>query len=74
MRSTNQCAVLGVDGNCLGSTGQLDAIADSGHDADLGELLVVARDEHDALVVTHGNGERDAHAGENHHVIQRDQP
>jgi hypothetical protein len=42
-------------------------------DADLGEVLLVARHEHDALVLAYRGSERDAHTGEHDHVIQRDQ-
>jgi predicted PP-loop superfamily ATPase len=42
-------------------------------DADVGELAVVARDQHDVFVIAHRNGERDAHAREDDGVIEGDQ-
>ena len=41
--------------------------------ADLEKLVVVARHEHDALVVAHVDRERDAHVREDDRVVKRDQ-
>jgi len=59
----DQRAVLGLDGHGLPSTGQAHALGNRRGDADLGELPLVAWNQHNALFVADGGGERDAHAG-----------
>ena len=73
VRRADQRTMLGLDGDGVSSAGEAHTLGDRGDDADLGELGVVARDEHDALVIAHRGGERDAHAGENDGVIEGDQ-
>ena len=56
------------------AAGQADVVLDLGDGADLEELVLVAGDEHDALVVADVHGERDPHVGEHDGVVERDQP
>ena len=70
----DQRAVLAGDGDGTAAAGQTDLLGDLGDRADLEELVLVARDEHDALVVADVHGQRDAHVGEHDGVVERDQP
>ena len=70
----DQRAVLAGDGDRTAAAGQADLLGDLGDGADLEELVVVARHEHDALVVADVDRERDAHVGEHDGVVERDQP
>ena len=69
----DQRAVLGVDADRLAPTRELDAVGDGRDHADLGEVLLVARHEHDAFILANRGSERDAHTWEDDHVIKRDQ-
>jgi hypothetical protein len=66
-------AVLGLNRYGVSAAGQANPLSDRGGDADLGELPVMARNEHDALVIADGGRERDAHAGKDNGVIEGDQ-
>ena len=70
LRGPDQRAVLRLDGHCVGAAGQAHALGHGGHHADLGELPLVARNEHDAFVIADRSRERDAHAGEDDGVIE----
>jgi len=69
-----QRAVLAGDGHGVAAAGQADPLGDLGDGADLQELVLVAGDEHDALVLADVDGEGDPHVGEDHRVVERDQP
>ena len=66
--------MLAGDGDRAATAGQADLLGDLGDRADLEELVLVARDEHDALVVADVDRQRDAHVGEHDGVVERDQP
>ena len=70
----DQRAVLAGDGDGAAAAGQADLLGDLGDRADLEELVLVARHEHDALVVADVDRQRDAHVGEHDGVVERDQP
>src|SRR5439155_17726803 len=70
----DQRAVLARDGHRVASAGQPYALRHLGDRAHLQELVLVPGHEYHALVVAHVDRERDAHAGEHHGVIQRNQP
>ena len=70
----DQRAVLAGDGDGAAAAGEADLLGDLGDRADLEELVLVARDEHDALVVADVDRQRDAHVGEDDGVVERDQP
>ena len=55
------------------AAGQPDAVGHLGDGADLGEGVVVPRDEQHAILVTDVDGKRDVHGGEDHGVVQRDE-
>ncbi len=65
----DQRAVRSRDRDGVAAAGQPQLIAHLGDRADLEELVLVARDEHDALVIAHLDGQRDAHAGEHDCVL-----
>jgi hypothetical protein len=65
--------MLRLDGDRMPPSREANALGNRGDDADLGEFRVVARNEHDALVIAHRDGERDAHAGKDDGVIEGDQ-
>ncbi len=73
LRGADQSAVLAGDRDGVAAAGQADLIANLGDRADLEELVLVAGDEHDTLVIAHVDGQRDAHAGEHDGVLERDQ-
>ena len=58
----------------MAAAGQADLLGDLGDRAHLEELVLVAGDEHDALVIADVDRERDAHVGEHDGVVERDQP
>ena len=68
----DQRAVLAGEGDRAAAAGQADLLGDLGDRADLEELVLVARDEHDALVVADVDRQRDAHVGEHDGVVQGD--
>ena len=77
-----ELVALGGAGNAAGDAGELhgsrtagqaDAVGHLGDGADLGEFVVVPRDQEDAILVTDVDGERHVHGGEDHGVIQRDE-
>ncbi len=70
----DQGAVLAGERDRAAAAGQADLLGDLGDRADLEELVLVARDEHDALVVADVDRERDAHVGEDDGVVEGDQP
>ena len=74
LRGADQRAVLAGDRDRVAAAGQPQLLADLGDRADLEELVLVARHEHDALVIADVDGQRDAHAGEHDGVLERDQP
>ncbi|MGH2902246.1 MAG: LON peptidase substrate-binding domain-containing protein [Solirubrobacteraceae bacterium] len=63
-------ALRGADGRIAAF---LRALADLCHRADLEELVLVAGDEHDALVLADVDRQRDAHVGEHDGVLERNQ-
>ena len=69
----DQRAVLAGDRDGMAAAGQPQLLGDLGDRADLEELVLVTRDEHDALVIADVDGQRDAHAGEHDRVLERDQ-
>ncbi len=66
--------MLAREGDGAAAAGQAHAIGDLGDGADLEELVLVARDEHDTLVLADVIGERDAHAREDDGVVEGNQP
>ena len=70
----DQRAVLAREGDGVAAAGQADLLGDLGDRADLDELALVARDEHDALVVADVDRQRDAHVREHDGVVEWDQP
>ena len=70
----DQRAVLAGDRDRAAAAGQADLLGDLGDRADLEELVLVARDEHDALVIADVDRQRDAHVREHDGVVERDQP
>ena len=52
---------------------EADVLGDLGDDADRREFVLMAGNEHDALVRADFNGQRDAHAWEHDRVFERDQ-
>src|SRR5438132_912446 len=71
--SPDQSPVLAGDGHGVAAAGQADALGDLRDRAHLEELVVVAGHEHHALVIAHVDRERNAHVGEHHGVVERDQ-
>ncbi len=69
----DQGAVLAGDGDGAAAAGEADLLGDLGDRADLEELVLVARDEHDTLVVADVDRQRDAHVGEHDGVVEGDQ-
>ena len=69
----DQRAVLPRDRDGMAAAGQPQLLGDLGHGAHLEELVLVAGHEHDALVIAHLDGQRDAHAGKHDSVLERDQ-
>ena len=55
------------------AAGQADAVGHRRDRADLGERVVVARDEQYAILVTDVDGKRHVHGGEDHGVVHRDE-
>ena len=51
----DQRAMLGLDVDGVAAAGKADALGDRCDDADVGVLALVARDEHDTLVVVDGD-------------------
>ena len=74
LRGADQRAVLAGDGDRTAAAGQADLLGDLGDRADLEELVLVARHEHDALVIADVDRQRDAHVGEHDGVVEGDQP
>ena len=56
-----------------GAAGEADAVGHRSDGADLGERVVMARDEQYAILVTDVDRERHVHGGEDHGVVQRDE-
>ncbi len=71
--SADQRAVLAGERDRAPAAGQADVVVDLGDRADLEEVVLVARDEHYALVVADVDRERDPHVGEHDRVVHRDQ-
>ena len=61
------------EGDGAAATGKADVVRDLGDRPDLGELAVVTRDQQDPLLVSHVDGKRHIHGGEDHRVVQRDE-
>ncbi len=70
----DQRAVLAGDRDSAAAAGEADLLGDLGDRADLEELVLVAGNEHDALVVADVDRQRDAHRWEHDSVVERDQP
>ncbi len=70
----DQGAVQAGERDGAAAAGEAHVLGDLGDRADLEELVLVARHEHDALVVADVDRERDAHVGEHDGVVERDQP
>ena len=69
----DQRAVLAGEGDRVAAAGQADLLGDLGDRADLEELVLVARHEHDALVIADVDRQRDAHVREHDRVVEWDQ-
>ena len=61
------------EGDGAAATRKSDVVRDLRDRPDLGELAVVTRDQQDALLVTHVDGKRHIHGGEDHRVVQGDE-
>ena len=72
MRGAGDAAVEAVQRDGASAAGQADALGDLGHGADRGEFLLVLGNEEDALLLAGIDGERERHAREDDHVVQRD--
>ena len=70
----DQRAVLAGDGDRTAAAGKADLLGDLGDRADLEELVLVTRHEHDALVVADVDRQRDAHVWEDDGVVEGYQP
>jgi hypothetical protein len=55
------------------ATGQPDVVGDVRHGADGGELLPLARDEHDALLGADIDRQRDCHGREDDRIVHGDE-
>ena len=66
--------MLAGEGDGAAAAGQADLLGDLGDRADLEELVLVTRHEHDALVLADVDRQRDPHVGEHDGVVERDQP
>ena len=56
-----------------GAAGHADDVRDLGDGADGGELVLVAGNQEDPLLVAHVDGKRHIHGREDHGVVQRDE-
>ncbi len=69
----DQRAVLAREGDRVAAAGQPQPLGDLGDRADVEELVLVTRHEHDALVIADLLGQGDAHVREHDRVLERDQ-
>ena len=69
----DQRAVLARERDGVAAAGQAQAIGDLGDRADVEKLVLVARHQHDALVIADVLGQRDPHVREHDRVLERDQ-
>ncbi len=69
----DQRAVLARERDGVPAARQAQPIGHLGDRADLEELVLVARHQHDALVIADVLGQRDAHVREHDRVLERDQ-
>ncbi len=74
LRRADQGTMLAGDGDRAAAAGQADLLGDLGDRADVEELVFMAWDEHDALVIADVDRQRDAHVGEHDGVVERDEP
>ena len=66
--------MLAGEGDGVPATGQAQPVGDLGNRADVEELVLMTRHEHDTLVIADLLGQRDPHVREHNRVLERDQP
>jgi len=74
LRGADQRPVLAREGDRAAATGQSDLLGDLGDRADLEELVLMTRDEHDLRVLAHVDRQRDPHVREHDGVVEGDEP
>ncbi len=72
-RGADAAAVEALERHGPAAAGQAHAVGDLGHRADGGELVALARHEHDALLGAHVDRQRHGHGREDDRVVDRDQ-
>ena len=73
VRRADHGAMQAGEGDGLAASGEADAIGNLGHGADLRVLVLVLRDEQDAILVACVDRQGDGHAREHHRVLERNE-
>ena len=73
VRGADPAAVLALERDGAAAAGQADAVDHVGHRADGGELVALARNEHDAFLVADVDRQRHCHGREDDRIVYRDQ-
>ena len=73
VRRADHGAMQAGEGNGLAASGEADAIGNLGHGADLRVLVLVLRDEQDAVLIACVDRQGDGHAREHHRVLERNE-
>jgi len=73
VRRANHGAMQARESNGVAASGETDAIGNLGHGADLRVLVLVLRDEQNAILIACVDRQGDGHAREHHGVLERDE-